>query len=466
MTYHLVEMIIIITMTRESLRPPSIASRPLRLLGCLLALTGLTLSACGGPTSPVGPRPNDPASAGASTGAAARSTAASALPSATAGTSATSGAAADDVRETNKPRPRIAVTYDGGVQVLDGRSLRPVQSFPLAGFVRLNQAGDGRRLMITEADGFRLLDVGSWTEKHGDHGHSFVAPPRLTEVSFPADRPGHVVAHAGTTVLFADGTGEITVLESAKLDNRAAPPIRTHRTSSAHHGVALVLPDGTMLHTEGNSQARSTVVAVNRAGQQIARSDECPGVHGEATAADHAVVFGCENGVLIYSAGRFTKVAATHPYARSGNLSGSEHSAVVLGDYKTDRDAELERPTTVVLADTKKAAVKLVRLPASYSLRSLARGPQGEALVLGTDGALRVIDPDTGRITASIPVTRPWIEPDDWQQPRPTVTVVGERVYVTEPAGKQIHLVGLESRRVLQSATVAHPPNELAGVTG
>src|SRR5690625_7399009 len=83
-----------------------------------------------------------------------------------------------------------------------------------------------------------------------------------------------------------------------------------------------------------------------------------------------------------------------------GNQAGSEQSPVVLADYKVDKNAELERPTRVALINTEKStddAISLVDVDASYSFRSLGRGPNGEALVLGTDGNLRIIDPETAR---------------------------------------------------------------------
>ncbi len=153
-------------------------------------------------------------------------------------------------------------------------------------------------------------------------------------------------------------------------------------------------------------------------------------------------------------------------YGRIGNQAGSEASPVVLGDYKTDPDAELERPTRVALVDTRTAQLRLVDLPASYSFRSLGRGEDGEALVLGTDGALHVIDPETGTLERSVPVVAPWEEPLEWQQPRPTLHVLDGTAYVTEPATRQVHAVDVVTGEVWQSADVGVVPNELAGVTG
>jgi hypothetical protein len=123
------------------------------------------------------------------------------------------------------------------------------------------------------------------------------------------------------------------------------------------------------------------------------------------------------------------------------------------------------KPTEqVALIDTEKGTLRLVNLGASYTFRSLARGPDGEALVLGTDGAIHVIDPQRGEVVDRIEVVSAWSEPLDWHDPRPTIRVVGERAYVTEPAASRIHLVNLGQGKVVRSAVLPHVPNELAGI--
>ena len=77
--------------------------------------------------------------------------------------------------------------------------------------------------------------------------------------------------------------------------------------------------------------------------------------------------------------------------------------------------ASLERPTRVSLIDTRNGKLELVELPSSYTFRSLARGDDGEALVLGTDGQVHVIDPESAKVTKSIPVIDEWEEPIEWQ---------------------------------------------------
>ncbi|MGO1362298.1 MAG: hypothetical protein ACTHU6_11845, partial [Brevibacterium aurantiacum] len=69
-------------------------------------------------------------------------------------------------------------------------------------------------------------------------------------------------------------------------------------------------------------------------------------------------------------------------------------------------------------------------------------------------------------ITDSHPVTEAWKEPVDWQQPRPTLFVQGEKAYVSEPDKSQLHIVDLATGEVEKTAELPHASNEVTGVTG
>lgn len=380
-------------------------------------------------------------------------------------TASQSATAAPESTEEATYTPRLAITYDGGIQVLDAGTLEPVGEFELDGFNRLNGAGDGRHLLVSTSGGFQVLDAGAWAEPHGDHNHYYSADPQLTDVKFDAETPGHVVVHEGRVALFDDGTGEITVFDAGEV----ADPEREARefsTPEAHHGVAVELHDGSLVVSEGTEDARTGIRVLDKDDQEIASSDECPGVHGEAVAADEAVLIGCEDGVLVYKDGEITKVDSPDAYGRVGNQAGSEESPVVLGDYKSDPDAELERPTRVSLTDTETGEMTLVDLPSSYTFRSLARGEHGEALVLGTDGQIHVIDPESKELEKSIPVIDEWEEPDEWQSPRPAIFMLDGSAYVTDPATRSIHAVDIETGEVWLSTELEVEPNEINGISG
>lgn len=380
-------------------------------------------------------------------------------------TAATPPAAGPEPAEAQAATPRLAVTYDGGIRVLDALTLEEVADIPLDGFNRLNPAGDGRHLLVSTEGGFRALDLGTWAEAHGDHAHYWTVEPTLTDAAYAARKPGHVVAHDGRTALFDDGTGDVVVID-AEAVAAGGGAVRELKTPSAHHGVAVELSDGTLILSEGTEEERTGIRVLDADGHEIAASDQCPGVHGEAVAEGEAVVIGCEDGALVYADGVITKVQSPDAYGRIGNQAGSEVSPVVLGDYKSDPDAELERPTRVSLIDTRSGTHRLVDLPAGYTFRSLARGDQGEALVLGTDGALHVIDAEGGALARSVPVIGAWEEPLEWQEPRPAVLALDGSVYVTDPATSSVHAVDVETGEVWRSATLDVVPNEISGVAG
>ena len=298
------------------------------------------------------------------------------------------------------------------------------------------------------------------------------ATANRTDTVFSADTPGHVVSHDGNLVLFGDGDGTMQRFSTddlLALSGDDPAPEATVDETEPHHGVAVELSDGTFVHTEGTEEYRDTVTAVDADGEEIASSSDCPGVHGEAAAADDVLAFGCEDGILIFDDGEFTKVDAPDSYGRIGNQAGSEVSPVVLGDYKVEEDLdddEIERPERVSLTNTATGELQLVDLDASYSFRSLGRGPDGEALVLGTDGKLHVIDPESGDVTDSWEVIDPWEEPVEWQEPSPTLFVQSDRAYVTEPETNEIHAVDLSTGGVVGSVELDDAPNELTGVTG
>ncbi len=386
----------------------------------------------------------------------------------------TGSSEAAEGEEVDAPEPRLLTTYDGGFHVLDANTLEVISDEKIDGFNRLNPVGDGRHALLSTNEGFQLIDAGVWTEDHGDHGHSYAGDPVFTDTVYEADTPGHVVDHDGNLVLFGDGDGTMQRFSTddfLELSGDDPAPEPTVEETEPHHGVAVELADGTFVHTEGTEEYRDTVTAVDADSEEIDTSSDCPGVHGEATAADDVVAFGCENGILVFDDGEFTKVDAPDSYGRIGNQAGSDDSPVVLGDYKVeedidDDDDEIERPERVSLTNTDTGDLRLVDLGTSYSFQSLGRGPDGEALVLGTDGKLHVIDPESGKVTDSWEVIEPWEEPVDWQEPSPALFVQDDRAYVTEPETKEIHAVDLSNGKVVNSGELEETPNELTGVTG
>jgi hypothetical protein len=350
---------------------------------------------------------------------------------------------------TAQVKEPVAVTYDGGIHVLDGETLKVAHTIALEGFNRINPAGNDTGVIVSTEAGFQVLDA---------------TAGQMTDVVYPGAEPGHVVLHGDRTILFTDGTGEVHSFDPKDLAD-GKPTGRQYKTAKPHHGVAVELADGTLVVTLGTEESRSGAIALDKDGTEIARSEECPGVHGEAVARGEAVGFGCQDGVLLFKNGAFVKVKSDRAYGAVGTQVGSDASPVLLADYFVEEDAEFEAPGQFALIDTATNSLKVVPMPkgVSYSFRSLARGPQGEGLILGTDGKLHVVDPTGGKLTGAWPVVAPWKEPTDWQEPRPAVFVRGDTAYITEPAVKKVHQLDLTTGKVVGSVVLDATPNEISG---
>jgi len=386
-----------------------------------------------------------------------------------AGGDAATGAASEAGATTaSSAQPRIAATYDGGVLVLDATTLETVADIELAGFNRVNPAGDGRHVLVSTEEGFQVLDTGAWTAD----GTSYTAEPELTDLVFEAPTPGHVVRHGDKTILFSDGTGDTTVFDTADLLDVSStgelPATETISSPEAHHGVSIELEDGTLLTTIGDSESRVGVRALDAAGEETARSEECPSVHGEGTTAEEVAVFGCSDGVLLYDDGAFTKIAAADDYGRTGNAYVTDSSPVMLGDYNSDPDSEGYELTQLTAVDTAAATSQVLDLPdgVAYTWKGVGRTADDDALVLGTDGALHVLDVATGTFGASYPVIEAWEGPAEWQDSHPSLSVVGDTAYVTDPASGSIHAVDVATGEVTATGELGVAANEIAVVTG
>lgn len=353
---------------------------------------------------------------------------------------------------------RVAVSYSGGIAVLDPGTLEVVDEFATEEFTRLNAFGDGRTIAVTTSEGFQMLDT---------------AAPSLTDARFAAEAAGHVVVHGERTVLFDDGTGTTMIVPTAGFADgyEALPETTTHTAEAPHHGVSIVLEDGALLTTVGDETSRSGAQVLHPHDDHWhaeAANDECPGIHGEGTAADEAVVFGCEDGALLFADGAFTKLAAPDDYGRMGNAFVTDTSPIVVGDYNDDPDAEGYLLNAVTLIDTAAKTLEVVELPAEvqYTFRDLARGPGDLAYILSTDGQIHVLDPETGELTRSFPVIAPWEGPAEWQDAHPAIKVDGEIAYITEPAANRVHAVDLTTGEQVASVELDRTPNELAIALG
>lgn len=376
-----------------------------------------------------------------------------------------------ELAESRRAQPRIAVAHEGGILVLDagdpgaGTAPSVIDDLPADGYLRLNRAGDGRHIFVSTSDGFRVLDIGSYTQSHGDHSHHFAGDPSLLQFTVDAVKPGHVVGGSGHAVLFDDKTGKVTDVELGTMT------VSEQFTLPPHHGIAVRGEDGTYVATVADAEAKRIGIAeYDASGSELKRFEQCPGAHGAAEAGNGAVVVGCTDGALIHRGGQTVKATAPDPYGRIATQVGNGASRFVLGDYKSDQKAaeeeRREHPTRVSIIDVETGDLRLVELGTSYTFRSLAMTEDGTAVVLGTDGKLHLIDPGTATEIRTIDVVDPWEEPDEWQEPRPALAVAGNRAYVTDPAAGKLHAVALIGGTDPVSVDLPAMPDEIVATKG
>lgn len=353
---------------------------------------------------------------------------------------------------------RLALTTEGGVVVLDAETLEQVgETIALDDdFLRINPAADGEHVYVTSSQGFEVLATGASTD----------ADPALTGAIFEGTAAGHVVNHGDTTALFDDGSGTFWIFPSDSLTDSADLPadVEEFQSEAAHHGVAVQLEDGTIVSTLGTSESRTGVRILDAEGTETARNEECPSVHGEGVAADEHVIIGCQDGVLMYADGEFTKLDSPDDFGRVGNLYTTHESSIAFTDYRDDPDAEGSLLHRIGMVDTAAGTWEILDLPegVEYTWQGVERDHHGDLWIIGTDGALHRIDGETGELTESFPVIDAWEGPAEWQEAHPYLVVEGHTAYVTDPATDEVHAVDVESGEILATGSLESAPNEMA----
>jgi hypothetical protein len=347
----------------------------------------------------------------------------------------------DDGRtEVEQPQPRLVVATETGVTVLDAADGTTLATFQTEIRPTPVVAGDGRHVFLvqTDADVTQVLDAGSWPGEHGDHAHYYVAEPVLRDLRIEGDAPVHVVSHHEHTAIFNDGDGTATVFRDAALLIDSLDPTVID-SGDPHHGVVVPLDTGAVVSIPpppGDDTLPTGVFLVDESGAEIERFDDCPGLHGETT-LHGVVVFACDDGVLLIEgdgAAEATKVEYPSDGGRIGSFTAGPAEGFVVGNYTE---------TALLAVDVEGATAHEISVDAPYAARALDE--HGELVLLTTDGTLHVIDPADGAAETAVPDVLPPFEiPEDWREPRPTITVVGHTAFVADPATSTVVPVDLD----------------------
>ena len=404
------------------------ARGPLTAGLALLATTTL-LAACGGADST--------APAGSPSGSAAATT------------PTTDGTA------TSHPEPRIVVANPDRVEVRDAEDLSPIASFDVATTPYVALGPDDRHVFTLEHQEkqVQIVDSGTWTDAHGDHGHSYVTEPSRLDLTLKGTSY-HAVSGDGRTVVWNDDAGSFAVVTAEDLADGSVTP-KVIELKDPHHGVAVPWSKGGYLASFSDDGEAAGIIALDPDGTETDRYEGCPHLHGETHLGEDAYAFGCADGIMVIDSSGARKIAAPVDDAGTGHLVGDGESPVLAGTLSSESRDDLA--TKIALYDTAKGKSKVVDLGVEFSRLAAA---DGQAVVVGTDGNLHVVDLATGKVR-TVKATKAWTKPKEFLDPRPQLALVGDRAWVTDPMSKQIIVVDLTTGKKVTSAEVDGQPDQI-----
>lgn len=367
-----------------------------------------------------------------------------------------SAAAAEPV-EVDAATPRLVVAYEDHVEVFDAATIESEGTIATDSAPYVQTAADGRHVftLAHQDEKIGLIDAGTWVEAHGDHGHFFTTEP--TETDLTLDHLSyHAVSDDERSVIWYDDQGSFGVLDHDELEGGTVEP-QLFEIGEPHHGVAVPTADGGFLASVAIDGEATGVAVLDAKGTETNRFETCPGLHGETHVGEAGYAFGCGTGVLVVDGGQARNIASPIEGAGTGTLASEHDSPVVAGTLSAEDQPELD--TKLALYDTAASTARVVELGAPFSNIVVS---EGRAIVIGTDGALRVVDLASGAV-ATVPAIAEWEKTEDWKEDRPYLAVAGDTLWITDPFAGAIHTLDLTTN-ALESSEVDGKPGRLVVV--
>ena len=361
--------------------------------------------------------------------------------------------------ETDEPEARVVVAYEDAVKVLDAGDLSEIASFSVESAPYVEIAADGRHVFTLEHQQkrVRIVDAGTWTDAHGDHGHSYaVVPSRLDAVI--EGTVYHAISDGAQSVIWNDDTGDIEVIDAGDFEDGTVTP-RIIERGDVHHGVAVPLSEGYLVSFSADGEPVG-VARLDEGGVEIERYEGCTGLHGEAHIGKDGYAFGCQDGILVVDGDGARALPSPVAGAGTSTLVGDGSSPVVAGNLRSSDESGPDLSTTVALYDTEAGTARTVDLGVEFSNMAVT---EGDLVTVGVDGNLHVVDLASGEVRI-IPATEPWDKPEEFLTPRPMLTVSHDHVWLTEPMTGNILVIDLTTGETVTSADVNGKPGRIAVV--
>ena len=362
-------------------------------------------------------------------------------------------------------RAVVADHASGKITVVDALTGKIIANFGVEGPARLKANETGRLIYATQGAQGRVdvIDSGVTVTSHGDHADVDAKAPRMTTASILGLRPSHINIDNGRVAAFFDGDGQASMFaEEALLGGKGKPALI--KTAAPHHGLAAPLGTFTAVSIPHPTDDKALPIGIDlldRVGKSVARSPDCPRMHGEAKSGATSA-FGCADGVLLLrmtrTGGTFEKVAytTTLPTERMvRNMAGGNATKSFLGDFGADG---------MIILDPVAKEFNFVKLPSRrmHFARDRVNGDFG--FVVTEDGQLHKINALTGKIEGSLAVTTAYSMEGGSAVPRPRLSASGDRVVVSDPAKGQIHVIDSARMAVTHKVNVPGAPFDIVVV--
>ena len=365
----------------------------------------------------------------------------------------------------------IADQADGTVTVVDRDAPDQRWSFDFAGPSRLYASPSGQAVIAVQSDDDRVdfLRSGIALEGHGDHSDISVSDPAAMDAHLTGPRPFHVVTHGHETAINFDRGGYVSFLSEGALQDGTLE-VEEFQQNRAHHGFAAKLGDVIISSVasdaeveDGGAPPRVGIAAYDAGGERIGEVETCTDLHGEAFSGSYLLA-GCKEGVIAVSeadeGADFTMLPypESFPEAKTGTLLGSSAMQIFLGDYG--------RESVVIIDPTTEPYFTRVELPFRRVDFALDPAKPQYAYILTEDGTLHRLNMLSAEIEASASVTQPYSMDGHWRDPRPRLTLAGDRIALTDPLESVVRLVDPVSLEETASFPVEGLPYNILAVGG
>lgn len=357
---------------------------------------------------------------------------------------------------TSVSRLVVADAVTGVLTVYDAADGRPLAVFSTPSANPGVVASPGGRWVYainTAANRVTILDSGLQLVDHGDHKDLLIGPAYVRGTVNTGRRPIDFWAQNGEATVHNDDDGTLAVFDEERLE--FALDYAEIRGAGTGHNNAVVLGDTVLL-----SLASAGRITAYRMDNSVVTSFEnCPGTHGWTVRGDTAAA-GCADGVMLITrtdaglrSGKVAEPLGSPENARVGTLTSHPASSVMVGNF--GQGLALVRPDAETL--------QVVPLP-SNPVRFLFDQSGARLVVLTLDGTVHLLQPDTGRVLASVAAVTA-MRTGEGAPPTAAMAVGAASTYITDPQAGVIVELALDQLRVTRRWTTGGTPRNIALVT-